>query len=497
MKTRCLFRITLTLFLLFFPLAMFAQDDDTEEFESAEKIDLHVSAQISVRTVTVGTPWTFTLYVNHAEPDEVTVITPPLAPSLFLDRVYRIRGMIDTDIQTVIEYRFIPNSPGRFFIEPFTVITPHGIAETERQFFDVAGLSVEQRRLSRRMVWEGSPRQMAAGERAVISLRITDRDSNSNAGRMPALSMLPDFFMPEIPRGAIIVSSPLSAEERERGFVLKLALITLEAGNFILPARQLQYENTVFEIPAVNIRVTSFEGRAPAQNSRQNAGQDAEQDNFLNGEISGADVIQFPVFHLDTSDKNISQSRLNQCESIYNKAKDLWDSGLRAQALAELRRNERYHPAGNLLRPIRQEAEKNLEFFNTQNESRELQKVLLILAFSFFIFVIISLFVCFFLKRGPFVKKAALVCTVIFAAIGAFCFFRFADSNTLFYKNRFGVTKATPVRLTADYEGEELFCFSEGRPVVIMLNSGAWVYVRANDAEGKSGWLPSGEVIFY
>jgi len=49
----------------------------------------------------------------------------------------------------------------------------------------------------------------------------------------------------------------------------------------------------------------------------------------------------------------------------------------------------------------------------------------------------------------------------------------------------------------ADVEGEVLFSFREGQPVVILLNSGSWVYVRTNDAAGSSGWIPAEEVEFY
>jgi len=488
MKTVFLLRITLVLFLLFLPPEIFAQDIaiDESEQESGEDFVLQVFLQTSLGTLTVGAPWTLTIYVNHGVPDEVTVVIPAFAPSLFLDRIVKTPGMKDAQVQTVIEFRFIPNSPGRFFIEPFTVITPHGIAETVRYILDVRNISAEPGLLTPRIVWEGYPPRMAAGERTVIILRITGRDLSS---RLPP----PDFFMPEIPRGAILIPSPLSAEEKENGCVIKLSLIPLETGDFVLPARLLQYENIVFQIPSLNINITSPIDRMPPRSGIQ-AGR---QNDLSAVETSAAEIIQFPDINLIIFDSGISKSRRRQCESIYNKANYLWDNGFHAQALAELRRNERYHPAGGVLRPIRQEAEKNIGFFNTGNESRVRQLMLLILTFSFLALVIISIFVCFFIKRGMFVKRASLICAVIFAAAGIFCFFRYFDSNALFSGSRFGVTNETPVRRTADYEGEELFRFREGQPVLIMLNSGAWVYVRANDAEGKSGWLPAEEVIFY
>ena len=471
-------RVTFIFFLLLLAPEMFAQDTWQEEAEA--DIVLNIFTQTSVRTITVGMPWTLFIYVNHSIPDEVTVVTPQFAPSLILDRIAKTPRMIGMNLQTVLEYRFMPDSPGRFFIEPFTVITPHGRADTERYILDVRGLTAEQRVFAPGIVWEDVPRQMAAGARAAIALRITGWDSNS---------LPPDFFMPEIPRGAILVSLPLQAEDMARGIVLKFNLVPLEAGSFILPSRTLRYENAVFNIPALSINVTNSAGRALPQSN--------EQSGPLIDETSASDDIQFPGFTLSAFDKNISESRQSQCEIIYKKSKDLWDNGLRAQALAELRRNERNHPAGDLLRSVRQEAEKKLMFINTRNEERASQKILLIFTISFLILVIISIFNCFFLKRGIFVKKISLVCAVIFTAAGSFCFYRYMDSSALFSGNRFGVTKETSVRRTADIEGGELFRFREGQPVVILLNSGVWVYVRANDAEGKSGWISSEEVIFY
>ena len=493
MKMKCffLFRITLIFFILLLAQAIFPQDagpqESEPEIEAKAEIVVHVFSETSMRTLTVGAPWTLMLYVDHDIPDEVTVNIPAFAPSLFLDRIVKTPGIVNTQTQTIIEYRFIPSSPGRFFIEPFTVITPHGVAVTERYILDVRSLNTEQRMLTPRISWEGSPRQMAAGERLTITLRVTGWTSGS------APSMAPDFFMPEIPKGAILASLPLLTGERESGMVLKLELIPLETGNFILPARTLQFENTLFQIPVLNIRVTNAGNRAPLQIDAE----DVERNNLPDSGTSPQEDIQFPDFILSASEKNISESRQKQCESIYNKAKDLWEKGLHAQALAELRSNERYHPEGALLQPIRQEAEKKLGFLKTENENREKQITLLIFTFSFFILVIISLFVCFLLKRGMFVKRTSLVCAVIFAAAGFFCIYRYMDSNAIFRGNRFGVTNETSVRRTADFEGEELFRFREGQPVVIMLNSGVWVYVRANDAEGKSGWISSTEVIFY
>ena len=468
MKTSGKFRVMLTVFLLMISSVISAQDTGSA-----------VTVETSPETPSAGVPWILTLLVDHSVSDEVTIITPPFDGALFPDRFMKIPRMTGTHIQTVIEFRFIPARPGIFTLEPFRIITPAGITETDPLVLEIRGPGAEQRPAPPRLVWEGVPRQMAAGEKASFALRVT-----GNSRQPPQ-----EFFMPEVPHGVILVSSPLSAEERAGGMAIKLTLIPLETGDFRLPERLLQYENTVYDIPALYIRVTGRAAGSPAVREQ------------LNSETASAAVAQaqFPGFDSNAFDKPLIKTWRGQCENIYNSARNLWDNGFRARALSELRRGERDHPAGALLLPIRQKAEENLGIFNTGNENRQRQKLLLCLSIFFFFFVIISPFVCYKFLKGTLRKKAVLLCTVAFTALSIFCFYAFMDSRSVFRgkSSRFGVTNETPVRRTADFEGKELFSFREGQPVVIMLNSGSWVYVRANDLRGGSGWIPAREVIYY
>ena len=486
MKKHGAFCVTLTVFMLIFSTAVFAQETDNEDEDVGEKI-IRVYVETSPQTPTSGVPWLFTIIVDHGVPEEITVIAPPLPPLLSLDRIIKTPRMTNSGIQTSVQYRFIANTSGRYTLDSFTIVTPFGITETDPYVLEIRGPVAEQRTLSPRLVWEGSPGQMTAGERAALSLRVTDWNS-----RLPPQ----EFFMPEVPRGAILEILPLTDEERSRSIAIKLNLIPLE-GDFRLPARTLRNENIVFAIPALNIRVTRTDSRVterepPVQNTAPT------QDN---GEISNNIHAPFPDFNL-ASPNNLFFNKIildkvwyAQCENIYSTVRDLWDSGFYVQALAELRQNERDHPAGALLRQIRREAEEKLMFFNTENENRWQRKLLL----GLFFLVIIVLFICFPFIRKSLRKRAALLCAVVFAAVGLVYAYVFLDSRSFFggNKSRFGVTNETSVRRTADFNGEKLFSFSEGRPVMIMLNSGTWVFVRANDQTGGSGWIPAEDVIFY
>jgi len=65
---------------------------------------------------------------------------------------------------------------------------------------------------------------------------------------------LPAFFMPPVPQGMILSALTLSAQERAAGIAAKFKLIPLAAGDIILPARTLLYENTQFNIPLLRLQ---------------------------------------------------------------------------------------------------------------------------------------------------------------------------------------------------------------------------------------------------
>ena len=113
----------------------------------------------------------------------------------------------------------------------------------------------EQKFITPRLYWEGASRartaqQIKTGERVTLVLRAAGWSS-------PAPTSA--FFMPEVPRDVILASAPVSADERFNGILIKLTLIPLKEGVFNLPARTLQHEKTLFEIPNLTIRIISGE----------------------------------------------------------------------------------------------------------------------------------------------------------------------------------------------------------------------------------------------
>jgi len=495
MKTNLIFCATLTALLLIPFLPLRAQENTDEEIK---KSGPQVFASIDPAIPVTGRPMTITLLIDYPVPENVTVIAPSYAGFLTLDRIVKTPRVTEAKVFTAFEYRFIPVNSGRVVLDSFTVVCPSGITESNSFVLNIHREGERPMLLTPRLVWEGAPRQMAAGDRVTLVLRASGWNS-----RLPP----PEFFMPSVPQGVILALLPLSEQERAGGIAVKLTLIPLNPGDFRLNARAVQHENVRFTIPALNIQITGSSAAVPPSPGSGSAADDN----------AGNVAASFPDFVLAAPGKSgIRKSHRLQGENIYNTAKELWDSGLFAKSLAELRRNERDHPSGALLEPIRRQAEEKLGIFHAENESRQRRKILSGLFSSLLFFVIITLFVCLiFIKKGnsgdnitfdniafgnvALRRRTALLCAVVLSAAGSFFFYRLADSRFVFHGkgNLFGVTKETPVRRTADFEGEGSFSFREGQPVVILLDSGSWIYVRTNDAAGSSGWIPAEAVEFY
>jgi hypothetical protein len=189
-----------------------------------------------------------------------------------------------------------------------------------------------------------------------------------------------------------------------------------------------------------------------------------------------------------------------QYKDIFDEAGEHWNKGEYASALAELRFNEREHPAGAYFRPVRKDAEEKLGILNTADESRWKRKLVLAITSVLLLTIITVPFIYFILINKAFWKRMVFFsCTFVLGVAAFVSLYIFMDTRNLFrgQNNKFGVTLETPVRRMADENGQELFKFKEGTPVIVMLNSGAWLYVKSNDTKASHGWVPADAVIFY
>jgi len=468
MKTGINFCITFIIFLFIFPRSASAQNANTPQTENNPV----VYTSINPEPLSPGKPFTLTLLVDYPVPEDVNVIAPPFSGFLTLDRFIKSPRITETRTQTVFEYRLIPKNTGLFVLESFTVVCPGGITEAGPFVLNIRAEGDAYRILVPRISWEEAPRQLATGERALLTLRANDWNEPGPP---------PEFFMPQVPQGVILALAPLTAQERESGIAAKFTLIPVTVGDFRLGARSLQYENFRFEIPALQIRINNPASSEPIAHNNGDGIEDAFEEQ-----------ARFPELVFSTP-------KSRRIETIYNTARDLWNSGFRARALAHLRRHERDHHAGAYLVPIRRQAEENLRIFNGGDENRLERKLLLVLL-SFVIFIVIIIpFICFIMVKKFPGGKRVLFCAVIFSALVSFFLFLLADARIALQRKggRFGVTTGTPVRNTADTDAKELFVFREGQPVMILLKNESWVYVMANDTDGNSGWIPAEAVEFY
>ena len=213
------------------------------------ELQIHIETEPDINALIYGSLFTITFIIEYPSPNNIEV-TPPedYEEFLNLDRVIKYARVTGPIVSTIVEFRFIPRKVGRFTLEPFIVEYPEGITETKELALNIRGAG--QRLFTPRLRWEGvtQQQQITAGERINIILRA----DGWNEQQPP-----PAFFMPEVPQRVILSSSPVSPEEREAGIVIKLLLIPLEAGSFILPARVLQRDNVRFEIPVLRLQVLS------------------------------------------------------------------------------------------------------------------------------------------------------------------------------------------------------------------------------------------------
>ena len=402
-----------------------------------------------------GSTWILTLLIAHGEPGEVEVRAPHFSDSIFLDQVLKgprlrnpatgqtfVSQPFSGDDQaddflfqrwTAMEYRFALHSPGTVTFDSFTVITPYGQIKTAPFTLQVLrpANAAETRRYQ--LAWENIPAGLAAGQSAVLNLRVNGWNETAD---MPEAAL----FLPPVPQGLILESIPVSPEEQSRGTALKLRLIPLEANPFVLGRRQISHNGSIFEIPALRIPVSRAAAGRPEEEALAKLNE-AEETEFS---------LPFPALEiLAAANSRLYQRHRTACETVYGTAKNLWERGYVANALAALRQNERDHGAGSLFAVIRREAELSLGFTGTNDEK----------------------------KRSPLPAGGA--------------------------KSRMAVLKETAIRRVPDSAAGIIGWFREGQPVLVSPPggvsgpSGAWLRVTANDSGGATGWVPEESVIFY
>jgi hypothetical protein len=445
----------------------------------------------------------------------------------------------------MLEYYFFLNSPGRVSLAPFEISVPgaespaEGNPETgnpaapeppespgnpgngERirfrspaiQFLVRApgetggrGSSVQNPRLS----WRDVPSRLYPGEAAEFALVRQGWDP-----RIPFPS--PRLLLPRTPIGAILEASPPRDGDEAAGVLLRLRIIPLEEGRLNIPAFSVPAGDYNLNVPALSVPVGP--GAKPDQGAA--ASGDASPVPVSSApspaELPAApgEGLPFPA----TAPKPLLPFKAG-CESIRNRAKSFWDRGLRVEALAELRRNERDYAGGPALIPLRRDAENILGL--SRNGDEIWRPRLLFLG----IFVIstalaaVSLFFGLFPPKkqvtpGPAwcyrviegFKKPAWVLRgfAVFFAVPAFFSLRVLGASPLGglpFPGLAGLPRPALTREAETFrvpgrEGTPVFRFQEGRRVLVRFIRNDWAYAEIPGKEEGGGWVRMEALVFY
>jgi hypothetical protein len=487
---------------------------------------------VLVRTFPVsplsGSAWTLSLLVEHPVPEEVKVLAPSFAGDLFPDRILKGGRILNADGEdaagdsgralhwTVVEYRFIPDSPGIHTIGSFTVTSPRGetlIPPLSLKVQDAKPLPSPYRP---EIFWDNIPGTLAAGKEALLQLRVRAGNSRSPAREIPRPGDLPGaaLFMPPVPAGLILEAAALNDAERREGLILRLKVIPLNISTLSLPARTVVWEDAVFEIPALRIPVSAAAsppeaagktapGAAAAREVTSTQEPAAVQAAAAEKDAAGsaaADAAAIPFPHFKPPRIPLPKSLVASCESLYAEANNLWDRAYRAEALAELRRNERDHPAGPLFAALRREAERSLALTGTDDEKWRPGKLG-------------SCLVCFTLAAVLFFtalsggRKRRLTFAAFFLSLGLIFMYNFIEGS-LSRRPRRAIAKETVVRRVPDPAGAVTARFAEGLPVRLGLRGAAadgavkeraWVWAEdfRKEAGDSKGWVSVESLVFY
>ena len=432
---------------------------------------------------TVNNPWSIFVLVRHPNPLEVNVKPPNFPPSLVLERVRAdTRFIVDDERWTRVEFRFVSLREGELTLGPFEVETPVGKVSVSgiRVRF---GVETVRQRYQPRFRWLTPLPAFYSGEKAVIFLELTNWDPNRQ---------IPErFFLGRAPLNAI-VEEGLPLAMGGGVFRYPISIIPLEENRVAVEAFTVNYDIYRLAIPGIVLSVL------PARISQE----EADLPDEITPEETAARVIPFPQTR-----ENILFIFQGEYDRITARARALWNNDLKAETLAELRRNERDSFCGPFLVPIRQEIEHELGIGFTERERwRPLKIPLAVYAifFAVFIFALVFLFVLRprwviqkrnlrFLRWNSFLSVVVIIFTIgliMILLVGNLGDFPSGRSN-----RNTAVLKSTYSYRIPDFRGVVNDMFSDGQPVIVGDYNGDWRLAQTPD--GRSGWVPRESVITY
>ena len=456
-------------------------DAPVNDLINGESAPLEVRLETSPANPVVGSPWAISVLVNHPVTREVTVNPPRFPAALILERVRtEIRNYPEEGRWTRVEFLFTPQRAVTVSLGPFEVSIPNQktvTGETEIRFRENSGTV---RRYVPVFRWVNPVLSIDVGTKAQLSLELSNWE--------PFLDAPTGFFGGRVPLNAVLEDGP-PVNTGEGRYVYTIGIIPLDDSDVKLDGFSFQAGAYKLDVPELSMAVlpAGKEMLSPASDAAQ------EEQYQIPEEIS---TLPFPEIEVKV---------FPLLKGEYNRTiitvKALWESGNRAKALAEIRRNERDSLAGPFFLPLRMEMEKALVLGYTEDEQWRP------LTFSFLswgIFGLLLLFVISFLmvfrsgkrirkktvtsrRRGGF--KAIIVLAFFSALVLVFLEESFGDflMSRLITAGNHAVLERTPAYRVPDTGGAVNLWFPEGQPVITGDYRLDWCYAETSD--GRSGWV--------
>ena len=468
----------------------------------------HADVRIETYPVSpmVNGQWSLSVLVNHPNPREVNISPPRFPSSLVLERVRTevrfIRreslpgeaadssGTIHGDRWTRMEFLFTPVRAGTVTVMPFEILAFDRLLETGITTVRIRETAA-RRSYTPRFRWLAHPASIAAGKRAEFVFELSNWDPSKNVPE--------NFFQGRAPRNAILEEG-LPNEAGEGVYRYSVYIIPLEETRIVINSFTIRQDIYNITVPAININVSPAVSGAAAANSENPDAADLKGGGT--GSKALAEAIPFPEYQ---------ERRINFFKGEYSRicarVRDLWEGGQKAEALAEMRRNERDSLAGYYLAPLRRDMEEALGLGFTHDE-KWLPLKLHIVSWVILAVLVISLVPALLVFRLKFRnrnvtlrRRSGFKTIIILVFIFGLALIFLEEGIEKLPMGRPGsagrtaVLRETQAYRVPDNMGAVNARFKEGQPVIVNDKNLDWC--SAESPDGRSGWVKREAVILY
>lgn len=477
----------------------------------AEEDVLETALELEDRQVTRGDTFRLGILVRHPNPGEIRAEPPDFGGNFHIDSVRSSVRLVrdgngDMERRTLVEVMLTADAAGRLEIPPFRVSAGEGgtgrSALTEPLAMDVRRPDGES---GVRLEWAGAdgnrapPAEARTGEAVEAALRVADwGEAGASLGGDIQVRV-------EVPENAIAETLPLADAEREAGIVLRLRVVPLDGRAVRIAAQAEGRGGLRAEVPALTIGA-----RPPAlPPTRPPALPPAKEADGLTDPDTGVPDTGVPTdTDADTSVpdvKPVSFTKLASSESLFplfapayeecvREAAGLWERERYAEALARLRRGERYLAAASALRRAREACEAALGLPPAPPEPW-LPLALLSAALGLVALAAFVLFAVLLRRRRTAGVPFPAACLAAACLAAALCVPRFPALDG----GRRAVTKRCAAYPIPEAGASVQVFFAEGEPVRVLLRSAGWLYAESAlpQQPPKSGWIKEEDAALY